>query len=100
MHYDSASRATVTQCRRAIQNACVSAGDNSKADLIDQIDELESKRLISPRLKDIAHAIRMIGNFGAHPQRDPLKDVTFDDATAILEFTSEFLDEIFFDLLG
>jgi hypothetical protein len=91
----SASRATVTQCRRAIQNACVLGGASPKADLIDQIDELEAKRVISPGLKDIAHTIRMIGNWGAHPQKDPLKEVTSDDASAILEFTSEFLEEIF-----
>lgn len=90
-----ASKATVTQCRRTIQNTCVLKGANPKADLIDQIDELESKRVINPGLKDIAHAIRMIGNWGAHPQKDPLKEVTFDDALEILKFTSEFLDEIF-----
>jgi hypothetical protein len=37
----------------------------------------------------------MIGNWGAHPQVDPLKEVTSDDASEILKFTSEFLDEVF-----
>jgi hypothetical protein len=37
----------------------------------------------------------MIGNWGAHPQDDPLKDVSLEDASEIVEFTSEFLDEIF-----
>ena len=32
---------------------------------------------------------------GAHPQTDPLKDVTLDDASEIINFTSEFLDEVF-----
>lgn len=91
----SAPRATVTQSRRAIQDACVLVGADPKADLVDQIDELEKKRLINPGLKDIAHTIRMIGNWGAHPQGDHLKDVTSDDALEILKFTSEFLDEIF-----
>lgn len=90
-----ASKATVTQCRRTIQNTCVLKGANPKVDLIYQIDELESKKIINPGLKDIAHAIRMIGNWGAHPQKDPLKEVTFDDALEILKFTSEFLDEVF-----
>jgi len=63
--------------------------------LIEQIDELESKRVINPSLKDVAHTIRKIGNWGAHPQGDPLKDVTLDDASEILKFTSEFLDEVF-----
>lgn len=58
-------------------------------------DELETKRIINPSMKDIAHTIRKIGNWGAHPQDDPLKDVTLDDASELLEFTSEFLDEVF-----
>jgi hypothetical protein len=64
-------------------------------DLIDQIDDLESKRIINPTLKEMAHTIRMIGNWGLHPQKDPLRDVTPDDATEILKFTSELLDEVF-----
>lgn len=43
----------------------------------------------------IWHTLRKIGNWGAHPQSDPLKDVTLDDAGDILKFTSEFLDEVF-----
>ena len=91
----SASKATVTQCRRVMQNTCILSGANPKADLIDQIAELESKRIINPTLKDMAHTIRMIGNWGAHPQKDPLKEVTPEDASEILKFTSEFLDEVF-----
>jgi hypothetical protein len=94
-HNIAAYKATVTQCRRAMQNSCVLNGANSKLDLIYQIDELESKRIINPTLKDIAHAIRMIGNWGAHPQSDPLREVTPDDASEVLKFTSEFLDEVF-----
>ena len=91
----SASKATVTMCRRALEIACISEGADPKSDLIGQIDWLEAKRVINLGLKEIAHTIRMVGNWGAHPQSDPLKDVTPDDATAILEFTSEFLDEVF-----
>ena len=91
----SASKATVTQCRRAMQNACILRGANPKNDLLDQIDELESKRIINPTLKEIAHTIRMIGNWGAHPQKDPLKEVTPEDSSEVLKFTSELLDEIF-----
>lgn len=46
-------------------------------------------------MKDVAHTIRKIGNWGAHPQDDPLKDVTLDDASELLKFTSEFLDEVY-----
>jgi len=90
-----AKKATVTMCRRVLQNTCISKGCNPKSDLINQIDELEAKRIINPSMKEVAHTIRKIGNWGAHPQGDPLKDVTLDDASELLEFTSEFLDEIF-----
>jgi len=90
-----AKKATVVMCRRVLQNACVLKGASPNVDLFKQIDELESKRIINPSLKDVAHTIRMIGNWGAHPQDDPLKDVTLDDALEIVKFTSEFLDEVF-----
>lgn len=90
-----AKKATVTMCRRVLQNACVYKGANPNKDLVKQIDELESKIVINPSMKDVAHTIRKIGNWGAHPQDDPLKDVTLDDASEILKFTSEFLDEVF-----
>ena len=90
-----AKKATVTMCRRVLQNACVSKGANPQQDLVYQIDELESNRVINPSMKKVAHTIRKIGNWGAHPQSDPLKDVTLDDAGEILRFTSEFLDEIY-----
>lgn len=90
-----AKKATVTMCRRVLQTACISKGCNPKTDLVNQIDELETKRIINPSMKDVAHTIRKIGNWGAHPQDDPLKDVTMEDATELLRFTSEFLDEVF-----
>jgi len=90
-----AKKATVTMCRRVLQNTCISKGADPRKDLFNQIDELESKRIINPSMKDVAHAIRVIGNWGAHPQNDPLKDVTIEDALEIVNFTSEFLDEAF-----
>jgi hypothetical protein len=90
-----AKKATVAMCRRALQNACVSKGADQDAELWKQIDELESKRIINPSMKEVAHAIRVIGNWGAHPQVDPLRNVTLDDASEIANFTSEFLDEVF-----
>lgn len=90
-----AKKATVTMCRRVLQTTCISKGCNPKSDLVNQIDELETKRIIKPSMKEVAHTIRKIGNWGAHPQDDPLKDVTLEDASELLNFTSEFLDEIY-----
>ena len=71
-----ASKATVAMCRRALQSACEISGAKPKSDLVEQIDELETKRIINPGLKEIAHTVRLIGNWGAHPQQDPLRNVT------------------------
>lgn len=46
-------------------------------------------------MKEIAHTIRMIGNYGAHPQKDLLREVTSEDSSEVPKFTSEFLDEVF-----
>jgi len=90
-----AKKATVVMCRRVLQSTCISKGANPNTDLVEQIEELESQRIINPSLKEVAHTIRKIGNWGAHPQDDPLKDVTLEDASELLKFTSEFLDEVF-----
>ncbi len=90
-----APKATVAMCRRTLQSTCEASGANQKDDLVNQIDDLESRRVINPGLKNIAHTIRVIGNWGAHPQQDLLKGVTLDDASEVLEFTAEFLDEVF-----
>lgn len=90
-----AKKATVTMCRRVLQNTCISKGASPNAELVKQIDELESMRVINPSMKDVAHTIRKIANWGAHPQDDPLKEVTLEDASELLKFTFEFLDEVF-----
>ena len=91
----SAPKASVAMCRRVMQTSCILKGMSPSADLIDQIDELEQKRIINPSLKDMAHTIRLIGNWGVHPQKDALRDVTIEDASEVLHFTEELLDEVF-----
>lgn len=46
-------------------------------------------------MKEVAHTVRKTGNWGAHPQDDPLRDVTLEDAVELLKFTSEYHDEVF-----
>ena len=87
-------RATVTMCRRAIQASSKefkAAGDK----LIHQIDDLAKKGKITEPLKDMAHQIRKIGNDGAHPGDDLLKDVTEQDAAGIIEFVREYFAHVY-----
>ena len=81
-------------CRRAIQASSKdfeAAGDK----LIHQIDDLAKKGKITEPLKDMAHQIRKIGNDGAHPDDDLLKEVTANDAAEIVEFVREYLAHVY-----
>src|SRR5688500_17784644 len=85
-----AYKATVTMARRAIQAACHERGAPDKR-LVDQIGWLEEERKITPQMRDMADRVRITGNDGAHPDKDGLKGVDADDASAALVFLDEFL---------
>jgi len=78
--------------RRALQSALVILGSNHKLDLIKQIDFLESLPI---DIKDWAHQIRIFGNWGAHPDKDNLKEVDADDVTEVHDFISKFFTYMF-----
>jgi len=74
-----ANKGSVVMCRRALQSSVIERGAK-KDRLVDQIDELHDKQIITKDIKDWAHEIRLTGNIGAHPDEDGLEDVTLDDA--------------------
>ena len=90
-----AYKATVTMCRRALQAAALDKEASPDRKLLHQIDELATKGVITNPLKQMAHAIRLTGNIGAHPDEDGLKDVTDTDADDIVQFTKEFFHHIY-----
>jgi hypothetical protein len=90
-----AYKATVTMCRRALQAAALEKKASADRPLIHQIDELATKGVITNPLKEMAHAIRLTGNVGAHPDEDGLKDVTDNDAEDIVQFTKEFFHHVY-----
>lgn len=83
-----AGRASCAMFRRALQNSLVVLGASHKLDLIKQIDSLES---LPPDIKDWAHQIRIFGNWGAHPDKDNLKEVNADDVSEVHDFISKLL---------
>lgn len=87
----NAYRACAGMCRRAMQTACMEKG-SSKGDLIDQIDEIHQKGVITVDLKDLAHTVRMVGNDALHPNAD---EVTPQDAKEILELAEQLMEVIF-----
>ena len=87
-------RATVTMCRRAIQASCKEL-KAVKEKLIDQINDLAKTGKITEPLKEMARQIRKIGNDGAHPNDDLLKDVTEQDAAEIIGFVRKYFDHVY-----
>ncbi len=63
------AKASAALSRRCLQAIIREFYDISKARLIDEIDALEG-RVDGPVLEAL-HALREIGNIGAHPERDP-----------------------------
>jgi hypothetical protein len=89
-----AHRAAVVMARRAMQSAALENGAPDQP-LVEQIDWLEGQRLITPQMREVAHAIRLAGNVGAHPDRDGLRDVGEPDAQAVIEFLDDFLKYVY-----
>jgi hypothetical protein len=90
----AAHKATVVMCRRALQSSC----KEQKAvgtQLIQQIDDLAGKGVITKALQNLAHQIRKLGNAGAHPDDDALSDVTKNDADDIVEFTGQYFEHVY-----
>ena len=89
-----AFKATVVMCGRAIQTSALALGAGGTR-LVDQIDDLFKKGKITEALKDFAHEVRLVRNDGAHPDKDGLADVTEQDASAVIEFTREYLHHVY-----
>jgi len=90
----NANKASVAMCRRALQASLIQKGAK-KEKLVEQIDELFNKGIITEDIKDWAHEIRLTGNIGAHPDQDGLKDVTSQDAEELIRFIEEYLNYVY-----
>jgi hypothetical protein len=93
----NAYNATAEMCRRAIQSSCLQLGANPQANIRDQIDHVHSRGKITTPLRDLAHKIRLGGNRGGHPPRDPSNDtpLTANEADAVIAFTRHYLDHVY-----
>ena len=90
----NAFKATVAMCGRAIQASAIQLGASGK-DLVNQIDDMAAKGIITNPLKEMAHDIRITRNVGVHPDKDGLKDVEEKDAKDIISFTREFFHHVY-----
>ena len=92
-HWVKSYRACVVMCRRALQTSANQFNAEGK-NLVEQIDDLLNKGIITVALKDFAHEIRLTGNIGAHGA-DSLSDIKKEDAEDMMEFTREYLDHVY-----
>ena len=84
----TANRASCAMFRRALQSSLIVLGADSALELIKQIESLDN---LPKDIKDWAHQIRIFGNWGAHPDKDNLKELDGDDVTDTHDFISKFL---------
>lgn len=82
-----AHRASCAMFRRALQSSLLELGADKDKDLIEQINSLGN---LPDDLKDWAHQIRIFGNWGAHPDKDNLKDVNEEDVEEVYDFVAKF----------
>ena len=85
-------RACGVMARRAIQNACIDKGAGKNKKLIEQIEELANKGVITNDIKEWADVVRWVGNDAAHPDKN---EVTKEDAEDILKLAEQFMQVIY-----
>lgn len=90
-------RPTAAMCRRSLQASLLEQGADPEKDLFGQIDELNREKpdRFTNDIKDWAHNIRIFGNWGAHPDKDGLKDVDQETAKEIIEFLRSYFHYVY-----
>ncbi|GAH27643.1 unnamed protein product [marine sediment metagenome] len=86
------SRASATMIRRALQNTCIDKGATKGSKLLDQINELAQKGVITSDIKEWATVTRWIGNDAAHPESP---EVEIEEAESIIALTEQLLNVIY-----
>jgi hypothetical protein len=88
-------KAAVVMSRRALQNALLLKGADKTLPLYKQIDKLKESGIISSDVASLAHGVRYLGNFGAHPDEDLLNGISFEDAKLAYQVVLKILNQLF-----
>ena len=90
-------KASATLSRRCLQSILRDYFKVSKQRLVDEIEAVEAMEGVSPDVIAALHALREVGNVGAHPSRDPaiIVDVEPEEAAAMIEFIEILLTETY-----
>lgn len=79
-------KAAALMSRRVLQMCCLDKNTPSGKKLLEQIDWLLEKQIITTELQQWAHQVRMVGNEAAHEQEKNLKEtVSKEDAEDIMK---------------
>jgi Domain of unknown function (DUF4145) len=88
-------KASAALSRRCVQGIIRDFYGLSRPRLVDEIDELEGK--VEDAVLEALHALRSIGNIGAHPERDPtvIVDIEPGEATAMIDLVELLIKETY-----
>lgn len=86
-------KASATLSRRCIQGMIRDFWGVSKNSLLDEIKSIENK--VDSDTREVLHALRQLGNIGAHPERDInlLVDIEPDEASQLILFIEYLIEE-------
>lgn len=89
-----AFKATAVMCRRVLQYSVEEKGGEDK-DLLEKINDLDHKRVITQDIRAWAHQVRMFGKYGAHSFEGKLDFVDEKEAEVCLEFLKNYLHYVY-----
>jgi len=89
-----AFKAAAVICRRVLQYSVEDKGGEGK-DLLEKINDLDHKGVITKDIRTWAHQIRMFGKYGAHPFEEKLDFVDDKEAEVCLEFLKNYLHYVY-----
>lgn len=91
---DLSPRASSAMLRRCIQSIIRNRGNIKKERLIDEINEICEQLNLSELLKNALHALRNLGNIGAHPDKNALDiDISYDEVCSMISLVEIIIDE-------
>jgi len=84
--------AAAAMARRSLQAACKERGCTGR-NLVDQIDDLATKGLVTAGQRETVHMARVIGNYGAHP--DDALEIDQEEAEGVVELCEDILHNLY-----
>lgn len=92
---EASAKASAALSRRCLQHLLSEAAKTKGRDLADQIQEVLDARSLPSHLADSLDAVRVIGNFAAHPSKSKATGEIVDVEPGEAEWTLDTLDGLF-----